>query len=364
MAHAQILIVEDESSVAEQMQILLESLGYTVPAVTASGKEAIEKAAATRPDLILMDIELQGSIDGIEAAKQILDRFDIPIIYVTAHADEATLQRAKITEPFGYVIKPFKRRDLHTTIEMALYRHEMERKLCEAENQMRKLRRQLQEAGRHKSNFLASMSHELRTPLNAMIGYTSLTLNALKDSLSPEHFQNLIRAEQSARILLQLINDVLDFSKIEAGRMETFIEEIELSDLLEDAIITAEGLISEKQVELKSDFPSDLPVTESDYTRVKQILDNLVDNAIKFTAEGYVAVRAIPIEDERIVRVEVEDTGCGIPSELLGHIFELFRQVDGSITKKFSGTGLGLAITKRLSDMLGIKISVQSRHLS
>lgn len=360
MTQAQILIVEDTASVAEQIQVLLESLGYTVPAVVASGEEAIEKAAATRPDLILMDIELQGNIDGIEAAQQITDRFDIPIIYVTAYGDEETLQRARITEPFGYLIKPFKARELHTTIEIALYRHAMAKKLYEAENQMRKLRQQLQEAGQHKNNFLASMSHELRTPLNAMIGYTSLTLNALKDSLPPEHLQNLTRAEQSARILLQLINDVLDFSKIEAGRMETFIEEIELSDFLEDVMITAEGLMAEKSIELRSEFPSDLPVIESDYTRLKQILDNLVGNAIKFTSEGYVAVRAIPMEDESFVRVEVKDTGCGIPSELLGSIFELFRQVDGSLTKKFSGTGLGLAISKRLSDMLGITIDVRS----
>jgi signal transduction histidine kinase len=360
MAHAQILIVEDVRSVAEQIQILLENLGYTVPAVVSSGEEAIEKAAATHPDLILMDIELSGAIDGIEAAKQIHDRFEIPIVYVTGHEDEETLQRARITEPFGYIVKPFKARDLHTAIEIALYRYEMTRKLGEAENKVRKLRQQLQEAGQHKSNFLASMSHELRTPLNAMIGYTSLTLNALKDSLPREHLQNLTRAEQSARILLQLINDVLDFSKIEAGRMEVFIEEIELSDLLEDVVITAQGLMVEKSIELRSEFPPDLPVIESDYTRVKQILDNLVGNAVKFTSEGYVELRAIPIEDEFIVRVEVKDTGCGIPPETLESIFELFRQVDGSLTKKFGGTGLGLAITKRLSDMLGIKIDVQS----
>ena len=128
----------------------------------------------------------------------------------------------------------------------------------------------------------------------------------------------------------------------------TVAEEIELSDLLEDVMITAQGLMAEKSIELRSEFPPDLPVIESDYTRVKQILDNLVGNAIKFTSEGYVAVRAIPIEDKPIVRVEVEDTGCGISPETLESIFELFKQVDGSLAKKFGGTGLGLAIVSRI----------------
>lgn len=361
MTHAQILVIESEKPVAEKIQRILDHLGYTVTGIVSSGEDAITTLSETRPDVILINIELTGNRDGIDVAKNLKSRFDGPIIYLTDYGDDVTLQRADITEPFEYIVKPVKEREIHIAIEIALYKKSIARKLHEAEAQKQALSRQLQEAGQHKNNFISSMSHELRTPLNAMIGYTSLTLNALKESLSPKHLQNLIKAEQSARTLLQLINDVLDFSKIEAGKLEVFIEDIELSDLLEDVIITAEGLLSEKPVELKSDFPSELPIIESDYTRLKQIFDNLVGNAIKFTSKGYVAVRAIPKKNERIVRIEVEDTGCGISSEVVESIFELFRQVDGSITKKFKGTGLGLAITKRLSDMLGIAIGVQSK---
>ncbi len=133
MEKARILIVEDESIVARDVEYMLKSIGYDVPAVTASGEKAIEKAAETSPDLVLMDIMLKGDMDGVEAAKQIHSRFHIPVIYVTAYADENTLQRAKVTEPFGYIIKPFHERELRTTIEMALYRHRMERKLKESE---------------------------------------------------------------------------------------------------------------------------------------------------------------------------------------------------------------------------------------
>lgn len=139
MTQARILVVEDESIVALDIQDRLESLGYEVPATVASGERAIEQAGALRPDLVLMDIRLQGRMDGVEAADQIRQRFGIPVIYLTANADHPTVQRAKITEPFGYVIKPFEERELHTTIEVALYKHQAEQTLKESEERYRLL---------------------------------------------------------------------------------------------------------------------------------------------------------------------------------------------------------------------------------
>ncbi|MDI6886385.1 MAG: response regulator [archaeon] len=129
MADPQILVVEDEGIVAAGIRNMLKGLGYTVPAVASSGKDAIKKAAETRPDLVLMDIVLEGDMDGIEAAEQIHARFDIPVIYLTAYADETTVQRAKMTAPYGYLLKPFNERELHAAIEMALYKHMMEREV-------------------------------------------------------------------------------------------------------------------------------------------------------------------------------------------------------------------------------------------
>ena len=133
MARARILVVEDEAIVAKDVQSRLEGLGYAVPAIASSGEQAVRKAAETQPDLVLMDIRLKGEMDGVEAAGQVRDRFDIPVVYVTAYADDATLQRAKITQPFGYILKPFESRELHSAIEMALYKHAMETKLKESE---------------------------------------------------------------------------------------------------------------------------------------------------------------------------------------------------------------------------------------
>lgn len=133
MPSFKILVVEDESIVAMDIKHRLENMGYKVPAITSSGEEAVEKAAETSPDLVLMDIVLKGEMDGIDAAQQIKDSFDIPVVYLTAYSDERTLKRAKITGPFGYIIKPFEDRELHSAIEVALYKHEMESKLKENE---------------------------------------------------------------------------------------------------------------------------------------------------------------------------------------------------------------------------------------
>jgi len=129
MAKTSVLVVEDESIVAKDIQNSLKKLGYSVPSVENSGEDAIDAAGQHRPDLILMDIMLKGDISGIEAAEQIKNRYQIPVIFLTAYADESTLSKAKVTEPYGYIIKPFKEIDLHTSIEMALYKHGKEQEV-------------------------------------------------------------------------------------------------------------------------------------------------------------------------------------------------------------------------------------------
>src|SRR5688572_9412146 len=122
----QIMVVEDEKIVAKDIQNRLRNFGYSVPFIVSSGEEAIKKIEESQPDIVLMDIMLAGESDGIETAKMIRERFNIPVIYLTAYADDSTLDRAKISEPFGYILKPFEERELYTTIEMALYKHKME----------------------------------------------------------------------------------------------------------------------------------------------------------------------------------------------------------------------------------------------
>jgi PAS domain S-box-containing protein len=133
MARPQILVVEDESIVAEDMKAMLEGFGYAVPAIAFSGEEAVKKVLDTRPDLVLMDIVLKGQMSGVEAVEHIRSRCNVPVVYVTAYADETTVRRAKVTEPFGYILKPFDAREVQTTIEIALYKHRMDKQLRASE---------------------------------------------------------------------------------------------------------------------------------------------------------------------------------------------------------------------------------------
>ncbi|MFZ5643192.1 MAG: PAS domain S-box protein [Bacillota bacterium] len=162
MSNAKILIVEDEGIAALDLQQTLISMGYPSPDIVASGEEAIEKAGETCPDLVLMDIMLHGEIDGTKAAGQIYDLFGIPVIYLTAYADEDTLQRAKIAEPYGYIVKPFKERELHITIDMALYKHKAERELKDSEKHLRKLNKELELRVRERTAELESLNQALR----------------------------------------------------------------------------------------------------------------------------------------------------------------------------------------------------------
>jgi hypothetical protein len=168
MSTVKILVVEDEAIIAEDIASRLEKMGYTVVDIVATGKDAIEAATANQPNLVLMDIMLQGKMDGIEAAEKIRTILGIPVVYLTANADETTLQRAKITGPFGYVLKPFKEKELRATIEIALSRHQVELEMQEALATAEALRKEAQQLSQRKSQYVSMASHEFRTPLSVI----------------------------------------------------------------------------------------------------------------------------------------------------------------------------------------------------
>ncbi len=196
MTQARILVVEDESIVALDIQDRLESLGYKVPATIASGKRAVEQAGALRPDLVLMDIQLQGRMDGVEAADRIRQQFGIPVIYLTANADHPTVQRAKVTEPFGYVIKPFEERELHTTIEVALYKHQAEQALKESEERYRLLVELSPEAIVVQSGDKIVYANPAAANLFGATSAETLLGLALSHFVHPDHRENFLAHER------------------------------------------------------------------------------------------------------------------------------------------------------------------------
>jgi signal transduction histidine kinase len=218
--------------------------------------------------------------------------------------------------------------------------------------------RELEAASRHKSEFLANMSHELRTPLNAVLGYAELIQDGIYGEVPQKMADVLERIQQNGRHLLRLINDVLDLSKIEAGQLTLSPADYSMRELVLDVVSATEALAAEKKLAVEVDVPADLPHGRGDERRLTQVLLNLVSNAIKFTEAGSVAIRAT-VEDGSF-HVAVTDTGVGVAEGDRERIFEEFQQVDSSSTRKKGGTGLGLAIAKRIVELHGGRIWVES----
>jgi signal transduction histidine kinase len=219
--------------------------------------------------------------------------------------------------------------------------------------------RQLEEASQHKSQFLANMSHELRTPLNAILGYTELMTDGAYGELSGKMLGILKRLEANGKHLLGLINDVLDLSKIEAGQLELELSDYCIQDIAQTVRSTLEPLASDKKLAFKVEMGPKLPPGHGDGRRLTQVLINLVGNAIKFTDAGEVAIKAEA--NNGSFHVAVRDTGPGISPADQAKLFQEFQQADNAITRKKGGTGLGLAISKRIVEMHGGKIWVESQ---
>ena len=220
------------------------------------------------------------------------------------------------------------------------------------------LYRLAQEASEAKSNFLGAMSHELRTPLNAILGYTELLLEGIPEPIPPKAADSLGRVRTSARHLLQLIEEVLTFSRVEAGREGAFLEPTDIGRVVQDALAIIEPLATAKALPVRASVQPGMPTMETDPAKLRQILINLLANAVKFTEKGEVEVSAA-LEDGRLA-VRVRDTGIGIPAAHHERIFDTFWQVNQRHDRRVGGTGLGLSVTRQLVTLLGGEIGVES----
>ena len=243
--------------------------------------------------------------------------------------------------------------------EVTRYAEDLEGKVEERTHELQETNRRLEAASRHKSEFLANMSHELRTPLNAIIGFTRLVMRRSKDVLPAKQYENLEKINLSADQLLLLINDVLDLSKIEAGRMDVRPVAFGLHSLVDICVRTVEPMVRSEHIELAKEVEPELPELFTDQDKLKQILMNLLSNAVKFTEHGRITVSAR--REGEHVAIAVADSGIGIPEDARHLIFEEFRQVDSSSTRRHGGTGLGLSISRHFARLLRGDITVESQ---
>jgi len=219
---------------------------------------------------------------------------------------------------------------------------------------------ELEKSNKAKDEFLSVISHELRTPANVIIGYIEVVRNKMLGEINGEQAQALTKAIDHSKALLRLITDILRTTSIEAGAIRVESHAVSLKEFLDD-LRTAYDTRKMEEPALTWDYPPDLPVINTDSQMLRQILQNLLDNAIKFTERGAVSTTVRYISQAASVEFKVRDTGLGIADELLPHVFEAFRQVDSSVTRSYGGVGLGLYIVKKYTELLGGTIQVQSR---
>lgn len=240
---------------------------------------------------------------------------------------------------------------------LPVLRYQLFNPLAQAHAELAEKNQELETSNTMKSMFLSSMSHELRTPLNSIIGYTQLVSNGTYGALNDTQRDRLEKVIRNGYNLLGLINDVLDLSRIESGRVSLELAELDTPALLESALSTIEPLAMQKGLAIRREFAA-APPTYADETRARQILTNILANAVKFTDQGSITIRAYARDG--MIQYEIADTGIGIPREHFDAVFAEFQQLDGSSTRRHKGTGLGLAITRRLVEIHGGSIWLES----
>jgi signal transduction histidine kinase/PAS domain-containing protein len=283
------------------------------------------------------------------AGKILSEHGELTAVVTILHDRREAIEKARLYEQLKQGADELERKIQAATADIAQQNELLRRQAIE-----------LEQASALKSQFLANMSHEFRTPLNAMLGYTSMLLQGVAGALDPPVKRQLGRIESNGRHLLTIINEILDISRIEAGRMPLQLSTFKIPDLIVEVKTELEPIIMRSKLSVTMDVPKDLKILTSDRQKVKQILLNLVSNALKFTHHGGVTIAARKHSKERTVALSVSDTGIGIAAADQERIFEDFRQLDNSPTRAYGGTGLGLSICRRLSQMLGGHISVHS----
>jgi signal transduction histidine kinase len=344
-----ILIVEDELLIAKNLSHKLESLGYQIVGIVSCGADAIQRAGEMKPDLILMDIVIKGDIDGIETAVIINQKFDIPIIYTTAYADDETLQRAENTGSYGYLLKPFKQREVHATIKIALSKHQEAVK-------MQKLIAIAAAKSENRSRFFSMAYHDLNTPLTTI----QLSAEMLEDSElqrgSLTTIKNVARIKKAVSNMSGLLQDILMLSKAEYGKVSLNLNPINATDFCTSILEELQPLVTDKHL-ITFRSHTDTVHAYLDAKLLHHLLTNLLSNAIKYSPNGGHVSLELSCENQQIIFC-VRDEGIGITAEDREKLFQQFER--GANVGKIKGSGLGLCIVKHIVDLHGGTISVES----
>ncbi|AFY35805.1 ATP-binding protein [Calothrix sp. PCC 7507] len=348
MVDTKIFIVEDEILVAREIEGYLGKLGYSVVGIAASAETALKQIAEIQPDLVLVDIVLKGEQDGVSVAKQVCDRFHIPVIYLTAYVDAPTLERAKRTYPFGYILKPFNQNALKANIEIAVARHHAE--LAEKSAI-------IDSTNSRSFDYLSILSHELRNPIS-VIQLSTIMLGDSRYPIDEAKKQQLLgRIQSSTERMNQLIEDVLMMGET---NHDTTLFNPEITDIVEfcRTLIEPWQCHPDRQHNITFAYNPDHIYASVDQKLLWHLLNNLVSNAIKYSPDANPIQIRLYGTDEAIY-FEIQDQGIGILQEDIEYLFQPFQR--GRNVGKLRGTGLGLAIAKRAAELHKGEITVDSQ---
>jgi signal transduction histidine kinase len=357
-----VLLVDDIDANLLALEGQLASLDCQLVRAS-SGNEALRQLLKRDFAVMLLDVQMP-HMDGYEVARHARDNpatRNVPIVFVTAmHEAEEHALRGYDIGAFDFLFKPVNPHVLRSKVRVFLDLFVGREKLNEEIRAHKRTLIELERLSAFKSRFLANMSHELRTPLNAIIGFSEILCDGDgRGTLEPEQKEHVGYILESGRHLLSLINDVLDLSKIEAGRMDLHREWVPPELLFDSARDVIRPMALKKGVEIEMDDVQHLPQVLVDAVRIKQVLYNLLSNAVKFTPRAG-RVRVTASQGDHGLSISVKDTGVGISAADLPRLFREFERIESKTAPKVEGTGLGLALVKRLVELHGGHITVES----
>jgi signal transduction histidine kinase len=349
---AWILIVDDDPIVRSLMRDALEDEGFAV-VEAEDGIEACRLCEERLPVLLVVDVVMP-QMDGFEVCRELRNRpatKDVPILIATGLDDTHSIARAYDAGATDFISKPLNWLILNHRVRYMLRAARAFDDLRQNQERLRVAKEDAEAANRAKSEFLTNMSHELRTPLNAIIGFASMMRDGLVGPVSAQHGEYMKIIVESGTHLLAVINDVLDIARAETGRLKLCEEEVDLADAVSLSESMIRTMATKAEVECSFDVEDDLPLFWGDPIKLRQILINLLTNAIKFTPTGGKVRLTAKQQPDGGVSFSIEDTGIGIPADKIATALAPFGQVEANLARQYDGVGLGLPLTKRLVEL-------------